>query len=68
MKAMVLNKPAPVESKLFEPEFLDIEDSCDDEILIKVGACIACRIDLHIVEGEIVPLYCPIIPGHEVVG
>jgi len=47
MKVMVLNKPAPVESKLFEPEFLDIEDSYDDEILIKVGACISCRTDLH---------------------
>ncbi len=68
MKAMVLNKPAPVESKPLEPEYFDIEDCCDDEILIEVSACGVCRTDLHTVEGEIIPPHYPIIPGHEVVG
>src|SRR3546814_2740527 len=37
------------------------------ELLIKLTACVVCRIDLHIVDG-IVTDELPIIPGHEIVG
>jgi propanol-preferring alcohol dehydrogenase len=37
------------------------------DLLIKVAACGVCRTDLHIVEGDLVPLG-PIVPGHEIVG
>lgn len=40
-------------------------------ILIRVHACVVCRTDLHVVDGELpdpmVPMV-PMVPGHEVVG
>lgn len=43
-----------------------------DEVLIEVEACGVCHSDLHIAEGDWIPLRRimkkPLIPGHEVVG
>src|SRR5205085_5773934 len=51
------------------------------QALLRVRACGICRTDLHIVEGELPPLYLtrttpqagcalshPLIPGHQIVG
>jgi propanol-preferring alcohol dehydrogenase len=38
------------------------------EVRVKVSACGVCRTDLHVVDGELSDISCPIIPGHEVVG
>ncbi len=38
------------------------------ELLIRVEACGVCRTDLHLVDGELSDIHCPITPGHEVVG
>jgi propanol-preferring alcohol dehydrogenase len=38
------------------------------ELLIRVEACGVCRTDLHLLDGELPDIHCPITPGHEVVG
>jgi propanol-preferring alcohol dehydrogenase len=38
------------------------------EVLVKVAACGVCRTDLHVVDGELPDIHCPIVPGHEIVG
>jgi propanol-preferring alcohol dehydrogenase len=38
------------------------------ELLIRVEACGVCRTDLHLLDGELADVHCPITPGHEVVG
>ncbi|WP_024514650.1 zinc-dependent alcohol dehydrogenase family protein [Bradyrhizobium sp. Tv2a-2] len=38
------------------------------EIRVAVGACGVCRTDLHVVDGELPDIKCPIVPGHEIVG
>jgi alcohol dehydrogenase, propanol-preferring len=38
------------------------------EVLIRVEACGVCRTDLHLLDGELPDIHCPITPGHEVVG
>jgi len=38
------------------------------EVLILVEACGVCRTDLHLLDGELPDIHCPITPGHEIVG
>jgi propanol-preferring alcohol dehydrogenase len=38
------------------------------QVRIAVEACGVCRTDLHLVEGELPQVRCPVTPGHEVVG
>jgi alcohol dehydrogenase, propanol-preferring len=38
------------------------------EVLIRVQACGVCRTDLHLLDGELPDIRCPITPGHEIVG
>ena len=38
------------------------------EVVIRVGACAACRTDLQICEGDVRPRMLPVIPGHQVAG
>jgi propanol-preferring alcohol dehydrogenase len=38
------------------------------EVLVRVRACGVCRTDLHIVDGELPGVECPVVPGHEIVG
>ena len=64
MRAMVLRRSG---------EKLQLEDVPDpapgaDQILFAVEACGVCRIDLHIVDGELTQPKLPLVPGHEIVG
>ena len=68
MKALLLNKTAPIESSPLEITDLPIPNIAEDEILIRVKACGICHTDLHIIEGELIPIKLPLIPGHQVVG
>jgi propanol-preferring alcohol dehydrogenase len=36
------------------------------EILIEIAACGVCRTDLHVVDGELPDIRCPIVPGHAI--
>lgn len=68
MKAWLLNKPAPVNSRPLEIADVAIPVPRDDEVLIRVSACGICRTDLHVVEGELPVRHSPLVPGHQIVG
>ena len=38
------------------------------ELLLQVAACGVCRTDLHVMDGELPGIRCPLTPGHEIVG
>jgi propanol-preferring alcohol dehydrogenase len=38
------------------------------EVLVRVEACGVCRTDLHLLDGDLPDIHCPVTPGHEVVG
>lgn len=68
MRAMVVDKPAAIESSPLR--LIDAEKPRPqaDEILVRVRVCGVCRTDLHVAEGDLRPKHSRIIPGHEVVG
>jgi len=68
VKAWILNKPAPAESRPLVLTECPIPQPADDEVLVRVLACGICRTDLHVVEGDIATKKAPVIPGHQVVG
>ena len=73
MRAMVLSKLGPVESKPLALTQVDKHKiSRPNEILIKIEACGVCHSQLHGIEGDWkdlgIPPTLPTIPGHEVAG
>src|SRR6478735_9406225 len=68
MRAMVLHKPAPIDSSPLRAEDVPEPAPGDRDIVVRVEACGVCRTDLHVVEGDLPPLRPRIIPGHQVVG
>jgi propanol-preferring alcohol dehydrogenase len=68
MKACVLSRPAPVETRPLEYIEVPLREPSKDEVLVRVLYCGVCRTDLHVVEGELSPRKSPVIPGHQVVG
>jgi propanol-preferring alcohol dehydrogenase len=63
MKAMVLETRA---HPLVERERA-LPQPGPDELLLRVRACGVCRTDLHVVDGDLVHVKLPIVPGHEVI-
>ena len=68
MRAMVLEAPAPVESRPLVLREVPVPEPAPGEVLVKVRACAVCRTDLHVVEGELPEPKLPLVPGHQVVG
>ena len=68
MKAMVLNKQAPIEDHPLEMVDLPEPSVDDNQILVKISVCGACHTDLDEVEGRLIPTMSPIVPGHQAVG
>jgi len=72
MKAVVLRRPAPLETEPLTFEEVRDPRPGRGQILIRVAACGVCRSNLHMIEGDWVkngvPARSPIIPGHEIVG
>jgi propanol-preferring alcohol dehydrogenase len=72
MKAMILEKPAPLDTHPLRWTDVPAPVPGPGEVLIEVAACGVCRSNLHMIEGDWVrngiPAKTPIIPGHEVVG
>jgi propanol-preferring alcohol dehydrogenase len=69
MRAMVLARQAPIaERPLMMDDTRPVPEPGDDEVLVQVGVCGICRTDLHIVEGELPLVRCPVVPGHQAVG
>lgn len=68
MKAMVLDRCAPVESRPLRWDDVPDPTPGPGEVLVRVKACGVCRTDLHVIEGELPPTGRRVIPGHQVVG
>ncbi|HZS38259.1 MAG TPA: alcohol dehydrogenase catalytic domain-containing protein [Polyangia bacterium] len=72
MKAVILEKPAPLESHPLRVIDAPMPRPGRGELLVRVTACGVCRSNLHMIEGDWVtagvPAKLPIIPGHEIVG
>jgi propanol-preferring alcohol dehydrogenase len=68
MRAMVLEKQAPVEQAPLELRGVPDPEPGAGELVIAVEACAVCRTDLHVVEGDLPPHRLPLVPGHEIVG
>jgi len=68
MKAMLLNKIAPIEKKPLELADLPNPVPDDNQILIKVSVCGVCHTDLDEIEGRLIPPKLPVVPGHQIVG
>lgn len=68
MRAMLLDRLAPVEERPLR--LVDVPDPVPGpgEIRVRVSACGVCRTDLHVVEGDLPRHTLPIIPGHQAVG
>ena len=73
MRAMVLSRLGPVESKPLKLTEIDRHEiTKPNEILIRIEACGVCHSQLHSIEGDWedigLPPTLPTVPGHEVVG
>jgi propanol-preferring alcohol dehydrogenase len=68
MKAVILNKPAPIEQQPLQTAEIDIPIPGDKQILVKVSVCGACHTDLDEAEGRLMPSLSPVVPGHQIVG
>lgn len=72
MKAIVMNRVAPLADN--PVEYRDFEDPVigPSEVLVRVTACGVCHSNIHLIEGDLrkwgLPARLPLIPGHEVVG
>ncbi|MFZ2448302.1 MAG: zinc-dependent alcohol dehydrogenase family protein [Syntrophobacteraceae bacterium] len=68
MKAMVLEKCAPMESAPLRWTEVPDPEPGPGQVRVKVLTCGICRTDLHVIEGELPFLGRPVIPGHQIVG
>lgn len=73
MRAMVLEKLGPIESKPLKLTRIDRHRiRRPNDILIKIQACGVCHSQLHGIEGDWtelgIPPRLPTVPGHEIVG
>jgi len=68
MKAVLLDRAAPVEERPLRVAELARPVPAEGEILVRVSCCGMCHTDLDEVEGRLSPSKFPIIPGHQIVG
>ncbi len=73
MRAMVLTKLAPIETRPLKLMSIDKPTiKGRTGLLLEIEACGVCRSNLHLIEGDWkkygAPSSLPVIPGHEVVG
>ncbi|MBI5499876.1 MAG: zinc-dependent alcohol dehydrogenase family protein [Deltaproteobacteria bacterium] len=68
MRAMLLERPAPIESAPLVARDLPDPEPGPGEIRMAVRACGVCHTDLHVAEGDLTLPRLPVVPGHQVVG
>ncbi|MBV8281625.1 MAG: alcohol dehydrogenase catalytic domain-containing protein, partial [Candidatus Eremiobacteraeota bacterium] len=68
MRAMTLERPAPIETNPLRLADKPKPAPAPGEIRVRVRACGVCRTDLHVAEGDLAPKHAGIVPGHEIVG
>jgi propanol-preferring alcohol dehydrogenase len=68
MRAMLLDKSAPIEAKPLRQADLPIPEPGEKQILVRISVCGTCHTDLDEAEGRLRPTKSPIVLGHQVVG
>lgn len=68
MKAVQLERPAPIETRPLRVVEMPLPEPGPGQVRLRVVRCGVCHTDLHLAEGEIQPPSLPRIPGHQVVG
>ena len=68
MRAMVLDRPRPVDDSPLALRDVPAPVPNPGEIRVRVHCCGLCHTDLHTVEGDLQLPKLPIVPGHQVVG
>ena len=70
MHALILRRPNPATPQAASLEAAHLPDPtpADNEVLVRVSVCGACRTDLDVVEGRVIAPRYPVIPGHQIVG
>ncbi|HZP44503.1 MAG TPA: zinc-dependent alcohol dehydrogenase family protein [Candidatus Binataceae bacterium] len=68
MRAVVVERPAAIESNPLRLIERARPRPAAGEILVRVRCCGVCRTDLHVAEGDLAPRHPQIVPGHEIVG
>lgn len=68
MKAIILEKHAPVETKPLTLTELPKPQPQPRQILVKINCCGLCHTDLDEIEGRLNPPKLPIVLGHQIVG
>lgn len=68
MRALRLDRPAPIDRHPLRWVELADRDPAPDEVLLSVTACAVCRTDLQLVEGDLPARALPVVPGHQAVG
>jgi len=68
MRAAIVERQGPVESRPLKLVDMPIPDPGENEVLIRGLACGVCRTDLHVTEGDLPLRLRPVIPGHQIVG
>ena len=65
---MLLTKTGLIEQKPLTLTDIPKPVPKDDQLLIKVSVCGACRTDLDQAEGRLTTTKLPVVPGHQIVG
>src|SRR2546426_68111 len=68
MRAMVLERPANVETSPLTIQDVTLPIPRPGEVRLQVRCCGVCHTDLHIVEGDLALPKRPVVPGHQIVG
>ncbi len=68
MNAMVLSRPADVNTSPLQARDVPVPQPGPGEVLVRLTVCGICRTDLHVIEGELARPKLPLIPGHQAVG
>jgi len=68
MKAMLLEKIAPIDTSPLKLVNRPMPRPGPGEVRLKVHCCAVCRTDLHVIEGDLPEQKLPIVPGHQIVG
>jgi propanol-preferring alcohol dehydrogenase len=68
MKAMLLERIAPIDTSPLRLAELPLPEPQSGEVRLRVRCCAICRTDLHVIEGDLPQEKMPIVPGHQIVG
>jgi len=68
VRAIQLQRPAPIARDPLSAADLDRPEPSPGQLLLAVSACAVCRTDLQLTTGDLPAHRLPIVPGHQAVG